>query len=266
MVKLLECEEHPGEEEFTVRVDQLQSLEKVSILSNPDANRAIRKLSKEHVERLMFSDPTQWPPIIVTWTDQGYVIVDGYHRVKAMEYKGVKEIRAICRVFESEIEVIRAAYGANREHGLPIPAESRSAYAYWLHTVLPSLTQEQIGLEAGISQPTVSVAISRREEKKKKTAKKSEPTPLITPQPEPPPEEVKRESAKKDWQAITRDVKKLLDDTKDLEEGLRRAALMDALGNIQDRDSLLELARFIQEILAPPPPPPTRIPRKRGQT
>lgn len=67
-----------------------------------------------------------------------------------------------------------------------------------------------------------------------------------------------RESARKDWQTITRDMRKLMEDTKDLDEPVRRATMMEALGNIQDRDSLLALANLIREVLAPPPPAPTK--------
>jgi ParB-like chromosome segregation protein Spo0J len=273
MVKLLKCEEHIEGEEFLIKIDQLHSLEEVGILANPDMKKAMRGVSKQHVERLMFSDPNQWAPIVVTLTDRGWITVDGYHRVEAMKYKGVKEIRAVCQAFEAEIEVIRAAYRANREHGLPIPPESRSAYAYVLHIAFPTMTQEEIGAEAGISQPTVSIAISRRDEKKateQKETPKEKPAPdqLITLEPQLPPEERVRESARKDWQTIAHDVRKLLEDTKD-EEGIRRVAMMEALGNIQERDDLLEVAREIQAALAPPTPlPPTKIPRtprKKGQ-
>jgi ParB-like nuclease family protein len=261
MVQLLKCKEHAEGEEFLIRIDQLHSLRDVGILTNPDARKAMRGVSQKQVERLMFSDPNEWPPIVVVLTDRGWAIVDGYHRRDAMKYKGLKEIKAECREFESEVAVIQAAYRANRKHGLPIPAESRSAYACYLHTVFPEMTQEELGHEAGISQPAVSIALSRREkaaEQKAPKAQEKPPDQLITKQPEPLPEEKRHESALQDWQTITRDIRKLLEDTQD-DELTRRAAMMEALTNIQDRDFLLEVAREIQAALAPPPaPPPTR--------
>lgn len=227
--------------------------------------KALRGVSEKHVERLMFSDPNGWPPIVITMTERGWAIVDGRHRTEATKFKGMKEIRAVCQMFESEMGVIMAAYRANRENSLPIPPESRSAYAYLLHITFPKMTQEEIGAEAGISQPTVSIAISRRDEKKA-TEKTPKPTPpdllLITP--ELPLEERERESGRKDWQTITRDVRQLLEDTKDLDTPAQRAILMESLGNIQDRDGLLAIANLIREVLAPPPPPtPTRRPPRK---
>ena len=71
-----------------------------------------------------------------------------------------------------------------------------------------------------------------------------------------------RESARKDWQTITRDMRKLFEDTKELDDPMRRATMMEALSNIQDRDNLLALANLIQEVLAPPPAPTKRTPKK----
>jgi ParB-like chromosome segregation protein Spo0J len=263
MVKLLECPNHTEEEEFLVPIDQLHSMKDVDIRS---ADIAMRELQDTQLQGFIMSNPNKWPPVVVTWTDQGHVLVGGAHRAKAAELKGMKEIRAICKSFTSEIDLIRAAYGDNRRHGLPHSAESRSNYARWLHEQFPAMKQDEIAEEAGITQPTVSIALKR---KPKKTKPKQPETPapgpqLIQPEPEPSEEEKMRESARRDWQTITRDMRKLMEDTKELDEPMRRATMMEALGNIQDRDNLLALANLIREVLAPPPPAPTkRPPRKK---
>lgn len=263
MVQLLKCAEHAENEEFLVKLDQLHSMRDAGLLSNPDARQSLRGVSKRQTERFMFSDPNEWPPILVTLTDRGFVLVDGYHREKAMRWKGIKEIRAVCRSFESEVEVIKAAFNANRRHGQPIPAENRSAYAWYLHTIYPEMTQVELAAEAGISQPAVSIAFGLREGKGSAapaTQEKPVPDQLITPpQPEPLPQEKRHESALSDWQTITRDIRKLLEDTLD-DELTRRMTLMEAMTNIQDRDFLLEVAREIQAALAPPTPAPAQPP------
>lgn len=258
MVKLLACPDHTEEEEFLVPIDQLRSMKDVDVRY---ADLAMRELNDTQLQGFMMSDPSKWPPITVTWTDQGHVMVGGAHRAKAAQLKGMKEIRTICKPFASEVDLIRAAYGDNRRHGLPHSAESRSNYARWLHEQFPKMTQDEIAEEAGITQPTVSIALKRKKKKPKPKQPALGPQ-LIQPEPEPTTEEKMRESARKDWQTITRDMTKLLEDTKELDEPVRRAAMMEALGNIQDRDNLLALANLIREVLAPSPPAPTKRPKK----
>lgn len=255
MVKLLKCQEHTEEEEFMVPLDQLHTMKEAGISR---ADLATRDLNDLQVQGFMMSNPHKWPPITVTWTDLGHVLVGGAHREKAAENKGMTEIRAICKAFTSEIDLIRAAYGDNRKNGLPVSAENRSDYARWLHEQFPKMSQDDIAEEAGITQPTVSAALKRKPKKSKQPETPAPGPQLIQPEPEPSAEEKMRESARKDWQTVTRDMRKLMEDTKDLDEPVRRATMMEALGNIQDRDNLLALANLIREVLAPPPPAPTK--------
>src|SRR5689334_510011 len=99
MVKLLE----ENREDFTVKIADLHALDEVGF---PDADLAKRRLNREHVATLKLSDETTWPPILITLTDQGYVVIDGYHRIEAAKGKKLEEIRATCRTYASEKDVI----------------------------------------------------------------------------------------------------------------------------------------------------------------
>jgi len=47
--------------------------------------------------------------------------------------KQLDEIRATCKTFETEQDVIWACFDANLRHGLPLDETSQSNYARWLH-------------------------------------------------------------------------------------------------------------------------------------
>lgn len=126
MIQLLQ----EDREDFVVKMSDLCTLEDAGI---EDAHLARRPIDREHVISLLLSDARTWPPILVTKTDQGYVIIDGYHRVEAMAVKQLDEIRATCKTFKTEQDVIWACFDANLQHGLPLDERSKSNYARWLH-------------------------------------------------------------------------------------------------------------------------------------
>jgi ParB-like chromosome segregation protein Spo0J len=256
--------------EFYINVDELHSLEETGFEDATEVREA-RPLDDFTVETLFFSNPRVWPPIFVTKTDIGYVVIDGNHRWEAARQRPLEQIRATSRTFKSADEVIEAAYTANLTHGKPASKENRSSYARWLHKKFPKLTQKDIGKRAGISQATVSEALARPtpqvEPKQPEVGgKRKAPVPGdLIPTGTQPEEEQRRRVAVKDWKTFMRDAKKIMEDTKDLDERMQRAAAMEALTNIADRDALLILAHFIEEILEPPKPPARRRPTKKTE-
>lgn len=108
------------------------------------------------------SDPAQWPPIIVTQTNSGPLLLDGYHRIEAAKRFGLPTIAATIQAFGTLEEVIEFAFQANLSHGLPSSSNTRSEYAYWLFITYPDLQQTEIARRAGIKPSTVNVALKRR--------------------------------------------------------------------------------------------------------
>lgn len=250
MVKLLP-DEREDRDDFVVKIADLHSLEEARI---PDAELARRKLNQEHVDSLVLSDPRRWPPIVVTLTDIGYVIIDGYHRREAALIKGMTEIRARSQNYQTEQEVIEATFQANLEHGLRASPESRSNYAYWLHKVYPKMEQKEIAARAGIAQSTVSIAIARRGKAATKSATAAK-TDQEVPKPEAAAresqEEEQREHIRKDCQKLTSDAVRLLQDIETLDEKEQRAAIIEALATVEDRELLLRIAHLLEEVLQP---------------
>ncbi|GCE32192.1 hypothetical protein KDA_76760 [Dictyobacter alpinus] len=126
------------------------------------ADQAQRSLLPSHLNALLQSDPTTWPPITLTMTNQGALLLDGYHRTEAAKRLALPTIDATIRSFEHIEDAIEFAFQANLSHGQPSSAHTRSAYAYWLHMTYPDLPQTEIARRAGIKPSTVNVALKRR--------------------------------------------------------------------------------------------------------
>lgn len=145
-----------------IPIDKLIHLREAGI---PNADMAERELKLDRIESLKARDPEEWPEILITRTSIGYLVIDGYHRIRAAQDLRKKKIRAEVRPFPTINEMVEAAWIANRDHGEPLSQESRSAYAWWLHITYPEMEQIEIAKRARISQPSVSKAIKRRTEK-----------------------------------------------------------------------------------------------------
>lgn len=145
---------------FRLPLDSIISLEESGISGGAFA---MREINQGHVEHLAHSNPAEWPPIKVTKSDMGYILIDGYHRKLAAPQLSLTEILADCKSYSNENDVIEAAFRANLKHGLKASNETRSDYAYWLHLTYPKLRQEEIAERVGVTQSVVSKAIARRE-------------------------------------------------------------------------------------------------------
>ena len=242
MVKLL-SENKKG---LTLGLDDLHNLEDIGIAGT---DLARRDLDEEHVYQLVLSDSDDWPEVLVTKTDRGYALMDGYHRREAARKKGMKELRAESRAYESENDVIEATFEANIKHGLKLSEENRSNYAYWLHITYPDMTQKDIADRCKIKQATVSRALARRAKPKVAPGAKSD-------------EEKRREHARRTASRLTHDAVTLFSDINEMSESEQRAAILESLGSVEDRDKILKIAQLIEELLQPA----KRRPRPAGRT
>jgi hypothetical protein len=123
---------------------------------------AMRPLNQAHVQQLVGSDMAHWPEILVVRCDAGYLVVDGNHRWQAAQIKQVETIQAHVQSFPDEQAVIDAAFRSNLIHGLQASPSTRGAYACWLHTTFPTLSQEKLARLTGLTQGAVSKALAKQ--------------------------------------------------------------------------------------------------------
>ena len=209
----------------------------------------VRPLNNEHLENLEQSDVESWPPLLITKTDQGYVVIDGYHRIEVAKRKKLTELEATSKTFNSENDVVEAAYRANLTHGLKSSAQTRSDYAYWLHKTYPDMDQKEIAKRAMITQPAVSVAISRREAWAQKAEAEqggqgSEPTSIS--------DEQKYESISKTFRSITRVTSNLFKSVGKVDDREAISAIRETIRSDEERENMAHVGRLLIESAKPP--------------
>ena len=227
--------------DFRLPLDDLKSLTEVGITGGKLAQRS---LNQEHVETLVLSDPLEWPPLLVTKTNAGYVILDGYHRKAAAIAKKLTDVKVNCKSFKAQNDVIEATFQANLKHGLKSSAATRSDYAWWLHTTYPHMEQKEIAERVGITQPSVSIAISRREHWEQAAQDGAA---------EPTGGDARQEQLLKTCRSLTRDAVKMFDQLgDDIDERELVRAIHDSIKKEEDREKLARIVRLLQESLKPP--------------
>jgi hypothetical protein len=259
MVATLLGEDQP---EFFININELHPLEEMDFEDAAEIREA-RPLDDFTVETLVFSNPRTWPPILVTKTDIGYVVIDGRHRWQAAKERPLEQLKATCKTFKTPDEVIEAAYTANFTHGKPASKETRSSYARWLHKKDPELTQKEIGKRAGIKQATVSEALSRpaappTEPKQPAKPARGKPKELVPGQFLPSEEEQRHARRRKEARTMIRDMTKFFDDIKDLDEEAQRAEIAALFASTEDRNHFLAVAHLVESVLEPPKPTPRK--------
>ncbi len=191
---------------------------------------ALRALDQENLEHLQWSDPESWPPILVTRCMAGYLVIDGYHRWEVAKRRQLRTLKATCRAYHDENEVIEAAFRANLFHGLKATAETRGDYAYWLHITYPEMQQDDIARRVGITQGAVSKAISRRSNEARKTMQQRETI----------EKEKQKKQVQKSCRHFTRVATQFLDDVEQLDDVELRAIF----NTIMTREEKIKLARI----------------------
>lgn len=132
----------------------------------PNAIAAMRPLNQANLEALLeIEDASQLPPIEVALIQEGYVILDGYHRYERAKLRKEDTIAAYARTYKSDYEVLNFAFSANLKHGLSANSTTRTAYALWLH-ITPDSTGNTISMReaarrAGITHVAVSKAYKK---------------------------------------------------------------------------------------------------------
>lgn len=206
----------------------------------PNAEPAEREVNWDHVESLKARDAGELPPILVTRTSIGYIVIDGYHRIAAALAKRRKKIRAEVRPFPNEDEMVEAAFCSNRDHGLPASKENRSAYAWWLHITYPEMEQIEIAKRARISQPTVSKVIKRHYEMGHR-----QPLPALL-----EPDDTQETILRNECSQVIDAAWSLYKDLRKLSEEEQRALLSTALSEV-DRSMLVALLELVSNLSQP---------------
>ena len=175
------------------RIVLLADLIPLDVTPIPNARLAMRELNQQHLEHMRIGyeqNPANFPPIDVQQSTWGYIVVDGYHRwqiivdelekhLKKMgdhEYEANAEgLRGTVKVSVNLLNItnprdlVKAAFQANLNHGLPATDASRGRYGLWLMEVAKEeghpISMRQAALMAGCSHVALSRLAKRIREK-----------------------------------------------------------------------------------------------------
>ncbi len=98
----------------------------------PNAKQAMRPINTVHLKILIETEEAALPPIKVQNSTMGLIVIDGYHRWARATSLEQTTIAVEVLNLDSPIEVLKVAFSANLEHGLPASPLTRTRYALWL--------------------------------------------------------------------------------------------------------------------------------------
>ncbi len=90
------------------------------------------------------------PPILINQAD---ILIDGYHRLKAHQIAGAKEITCQVRETASEKELKRLAYQFNSHHGLQLSDDEKRAYA---NEMIAEVSASELAAVLSVDERTIS--------------------------------------------------------------------------------------------------------------
>lgn len=151
-----------------IPLDSIVHLEDISI--EIASQYKSRELVEQHVKNLMLVPTDDLPPITVTQREQGYVLLDGAHRLERARRLDQKTINAEFVEITSNSDLIKRAYSANQTHGLPDKVSRRVDFALWL------LSQGYTLLEAAAIAKCDDSSITRRKQKMRRLEPDYQPT------------------------------------------------------------------------------------------
>jgi predicted DNA-binding protein YlxM (UPF0122 family) len=135
-----------------------------------DGCMPMRDVDSEHVSTLALLPASELPAIKTVKIHHNgmvkHVVIDGYHRWYAAVERKETTIRAIAGNYQSEYDIITAAFEANLKHGLKASKQTRTDYALWLYwnDTDNKLSMRAIARKVGLNESSVSRAIKRAEQ------------------------------------------------------------------------------------------------------
>ena len=123
------------------------------IMVDPALQPRVGGLDLDHVRALQEA-PDAWPPILVAERNGSYVLLDGFHRVKAAVELGLTEIAVNSNV-PPGADLREVAFQANTRHGRALSLRDRRRHAEHLMRLDPMVSNEAIGGRCNLSPTTV---------------------------------------------------------------------------------------------------------------
>lgn len=113
----------------------------------------------DHVLRISRTDPSIWPPLIVTQRANGYfALLDGFHRLAAGMRLGMTQFECDVITPEGDSEYLTSVVSNLGPRALPLSKSDRKIFSIFLHEEYPELSARKIADKVGLAPSTVLIA------------------------------------------------------------------------------------------------------------
>ncbi len=125
------------------------------VIADPALQPRVEGIDPDHV-RALEAVPEAWPPLRVVAQGDGFLLVDGFHRLAAAQNLGLAEVSVEVLDRPADGDLTSLAFAFNVAHGRPLTLADRRAFAARLLKKHPDWSDREIGRRAGLVQPTVA--------------------------------------------------------------------------------------------------------------
>ena len=125
------------------------------VFADPALQPRVDGIDPDHV-RSLEAVPDAWPPLRVVAQGDGFLLIDGFHRLAAAQNLGLAEVPVEVLDRPEDGDLTSLAFAFNVAHGRPLTLADRRAFAGRLLRQHPDWSDREIGRRAGLVQPTVA--------------------------------------------------------------------------------------------------------------
>ncbi len=137
------------------QTNQLITIRVIDIVIDPTIQPRVGGIDNNHV-RTLEEAIDDLLPLSVVVLNGGYVLVDGWHRLAALQNRGRAEVSALVLDVPDDDDLQRLAFDLNASHGRPLSLDDRRAEAARVLEANPTISDREVGRHCGLSQPTVA--------------------------------------------------------------------------------------------------------------
>ncbi len=136
-------------------MEQVIQVQVERVIADPALQPRVDGIDPDHV-RALEAVPEAWPPLRVVAQGDGFLLIDGFHRLAAAQNLGLAEVSVEVLDRPADGDLTSLAFAFNVAHGRPLTLADRRAFAARLLKQHADLSDREIGRRAGLVQPTVA--------------------------------------------------------------------------------------------------------------
>ncbi|MDE2200870.1 MAG: ParB N-terminal domain-containing protein [Rhodospirillales bacterium] len=125
------------------------------VIADPALQPRVDGIDPDHV-RALEAVAEAWPPLRVVVQGDGFLLIDGFHRLAAAQNLRLAEVPVEVLDSPEDGDLTSLAFAFNVAHGMPLTLADRRAFAGRLLRQHPDWSDREIGRRAGLVQPTIA--------------------------------------------------------------------------------------------------------------